>query len=266
MVTVSLASAGYWSALAVGGLACGLINTLASSGSAVSLPLLVILGLSDGVANATNRLPVLVGSAMATWTFARRRQLEWRSAALLVPPALAGSVAGALTAESLGNRQVGLLITGAVLIALLMLFTKVKEALSRAFDSPPQVTLRAVLMIALVGFWLGLVVLDGATYLLLVLMLVCGFQLAPANALKSVILAVTTVVPVAMFWGAGEMLWTEGSVMAAGSVLGGHIGARLSGHIAARVWVFRLLVVVISLELLHIGWHYTAPLRAAIAG
>jgi uncharacterized membrane protein YfcA len=259
---VTSASVGYWAALAVGGLACGLINTLASSGSAVSLPLLVTLGMPDAVANATNRVPVLMGSVMASWTFARQRQVAWGAAAKIVPPALVGSVIGVSVAEALGARQTRLLITGAVLLALLMLFTKVKDALARAFDQPPRVTPGAILLMFLVGLWLGLIVLDGATYLMLVLMLVCGYQLAPANALKSIILAVTTAVPVALFWGAGDILWAEGGVMAGGSLLGGHLGARLSSHPAARRWTFRILVAVISLELVHLAWHYTAPLRA----
>lgn len=255
---------GYWAALVLGGLACGLINTLASSGSAVSLPLLMALGIPDGIANATNRLPVLVGGLMASWTFARKHQVDWRAALILAPPALIGSVIGVWLAELLGNRQMGLLITGAVMVALLLLFTKVKEALSRVLEKPPRVNPRAILLMFLAGLWLGLIVLDGATYLMLVLMLVCGYQLAPANALKSIILAVTTLVPIALFSAAGDILWTEGFVMAGGSVAGGHIGARLSTHANARVWTFRILVVVILLELAHLLWQYTATLRAGV--
>jgi uncharacterized membrane protein YfcA len=51
------------------GIACGFVNTLASSGSAISLPILLTLGLPALAANATNRLPVLFGSLMALRTF-----------------------------------------------------------------------------------------------------------------------------------------------------------------------------------------------------
>jgi hypothetical protein len=42
--------------LLVAGLGCGLVNTLASSGSAISVPVLLMFGLSPLDANATNRL------------------------------------------------------------------------------------------------------------------------------------------------------------------------------------------------------------------
>jgi len=55
--------------LLIAGLGCGLVNTLASSGSAISLPVLLLFGLSPLDANATNRLTVLFGSLMALRTF-----------------------------------------------------------------------------------------------------------------------------------------------------------------------------------------------------
>jgi hypothetical protein len=255
---------GYWAILILAGGACGFLNTLASSGSAVTLPLLLMLGMPEGAANATNRLPVMIGSIAATLTFQRQRQIDWRAAAWLVPPAAIGTIVGVMLAEKLPNRDMGLLITAAVLVALLLLFTKIKTMLAQEIDRLPQVTPVAMALMLFVGFWLGLIVLDGATYLLLVLMLVCAYKLPQANALKMVIVVVTTAVAIAMFWSKGDIRLAEGLVLAAGSIVGGYFGARLSGHVHARMWAFRLLVLAISLELVHLGWHYSAPLRAAI--
>jgi hypothetical protein len=36
------------------------------------------------------------------------------------------------------------------------------------------------------------------------------------------------------------------------------------GRAGRRPWAFRLLVVVITLELAHPGWHYSASYRAAL--
>lgn len=254
----------YWAMLVAVGLACGFLNTLASSGSAVSLPVLVMLRIPEVAANATNRLPVMIGSLMATWSFTRQGQMDWHGAAWLLPSAVLGSVAGALLAEKLANRQMGLVITIAVLMALLLLFTKVKQALARERGQMPKVTFSAMALLFGVGFWLGFIVLDGATYLLLVLMLVCNYDLPQANALKVLLIAVTTLVPIAMFASADDIFWTAGALMSAGSLLGGHVGARLSSHTRAREWVFWLLVAVILLELAQLVWHYTAPLRAAL--
>ncbi len=252
----------YWAILVFAGAACGFLNTLASSGSAVSLPLLVLLGMPESVANATNRLPVLVGSLVATVTFARKGQLDWSAAWKLGIPATIGSILGALSAEWLPSRDVGYLITGAVLLALIMLFTKTKEALARVFAEPARVPPLAMVLMLGVGFWIGLIVLDGATYLLLILILVCWYPLAEANAIKSFIVVVTTGVAIVLFASDGEMRFAEGAVLSAGSVAGGYFGARFSSYPSARKWAFRLLVIAISLELVHLAWQYTASWRA----
>lgn len=261
---VEAASIGYWALLIVVGGASGFLNTLASSGSAVSLPALVFLGLPEGVANATNRLPILVAAVMATITFHRKGQVDWLAALKLTPAAALGAVAGVLLAEWLPDRDVGLLISGAILLALLMLFTKVKQALSQEIHREPEVTLRAVALMFAVGFWLGLIVLDGGTYLLLVLMLVCAYSLPYANALKALLVAVTTLIAIAMFWSKGEVQLLEGIILSIGSVAGGYFGAQLSSQLNARKWAFRMLVIVMLLELVQLGWHYSAPWRTAI--
>lgn len=113
-------------------IACGFINTLASSGSAVSLPMLMTVGLPALAANATNRLPVLFGSLMALLTFQAAGKMDWPAAWKIVLPATLGRVVGVYLAKTLGNRQLGLVITAAVLVALLLLFTKLKEGLPGA--------------------------------------------------------------------------------------------------------------------------------------
>src|SRR5947209_12464131 len=88
----------YGLALLGAGLACGTMNTLASSGSAISLPVLLMLGLSPLDANATNRLSVLFGSVMALHTFYTKAQVNWRAGLEMAIPATLGGVAGVLVA------------------------------------------------------------------------------------------------------------------------------------------------------------------------
>ena len=62
--------------LLIGGVAAGFINTLASSGSAITLPILLFLGMSPHVANATNRLNVLAAACASAVVFARQGKID----------------------------------------------------------------------------------------------------------------------------------------------------------------------------------------------
>ncbi len=88
------------------------------------------------------------------------------------------------------------------------------------------------------------------------LTLVLGLPLIAANAIKSALIVPTTVVAMGLFAYEGHLDMTLGLVMGAGSMAGGLFGARLAIAPAGRVWVVRLLVTVIVLELVHLTVHY----------
>jgi uncharacterized membrane protein YfcA len=238
------------------GLACGFLNTAASSGSAVSLPILMLIGLDPVSANATNRIPVLIGGLSATMSFHAKRALPWAMAAKVSVPAALGSLLGAALAELVPAREFGLVITAAVLIALVLLFTKLKQAIEQASSDVTRYGMREAAVLFGIGIWLGFIVLDGATYLLLALTLIVGLSLVQANAVKSAVLVPVTIVAMLVFAYKGNIDWTIGGFMGAGSVLGGILGARLSTSPGAKRYVFALLVIVISAELVHLFWHY----------
>lgn len=239
------------------GLACGFLNTAASSGSAVSLPVLMLIGLDPLSANATNRIPVLIGALSATTSFQVKKAIRWSLAAIITVPVTIGGILGAGLTEFLPGRDMGLIITAAVLVALALLFTKLKEAIEQAISTgTPRYGVREFCLFLGIGVWLGFIVLDGATYLLLALTLAVGLNLVHANAIKSFILVPVTIVAMVMFAFHGDIEWTIGAFMGAGSIVGGVLGARLTTSENARKWVFVLLVVVISAELVHLLLHY----------
>jgi len=99
-------------------------------------------------------------------------------------------------------------------------------------------------------------VLDGATYLLLVLVLSVRLPLIEANAIKNFVLVPTTIVAKLFFASKGSIHWPLGGIMAVGSVIGGLAGARLSVSAQAKKWIAGLLITVIIGELIHLMVRY----------
>lgn len=240
----------------VAGLACGFLNTAASSGSAVSLPILMLIGLDPVSANATNRVPVLIGAVSASLSFHRKKAMPWALAAKVSVPVTLGSLVGAGIAELLSARNLGIAITFAMLMALVLVFTKVKKAIEQASSEVTRFGLREIAMVFAIGVWMGFIVLDGATYMLLALTVGMGLSLVPANAIKAAVAVPGTFVAMAVFATKGDIDWTIGAIMGLGSIAGGMLGARLTMAPRAKRYVFWLLVVVISGELAHLMLHY----------
>lgn len=240
----------------VAGLACGFLNTAASSGTAVSLPILMLIGLDPVTANATNRIPVLIGALSATSSFHRKKLVPWPLAIRVSLPVTVGALIGAGLAEVIPGRDLGLIITGAVLVALLLLFTKLKQAIESAPVREVRYGDKEILIFLLIGVWLGFIVLDGATYLLLALTLGVSLPLVQSNAVKSAVLVPTSLIAIGVFAMKGNLDWTLGLITGVGAIVGGLLGARLAAHEPAKKWIFRLLVAVILAELAHLAMHY----------
>ena len=238
------------------GLLCGFLNTVASSGSAVSLPLLMFLGMAPALANGTNRVPVLIAALVASLTFIRAKIIDWGLAAKILLPTALGSLIGAYLADQVPSGNLKLLITFAVLLALMLLFTGLKKVLMRNLKCYPRYRWQEVTFLVFVGIWLGFIVLDGSTYLLLVLILGMRLNLMAANAYKNLAIALTSTIALVIFSIDGNVDWKIGSFMAIGAIGGGFIGARLAMMPMAKVWTFRLLVTIILLEVLQMGIGY----------
>ena len=157
---------------------------------------------------------------------------------------------GAGLAEVLPSRDLGIVITAAVLIALVLLFSKLKKMIEQAQADEICFQVREVVVFFAIGAWLGFVVLDGATYLLLALTLAMGLSLVPANAIKSAVLVPTTIVAMAIFAYKGHVDRTLGGIMGIGSVVGANSGAHRATPVSAKTYVFYLLVLVVAAELL----------------
>ncbi len=110
-------------AVPVIGFVAGFINTLAGSGSLLTLPLLILLGLPANVANGTNRVGVLLQNIVAVATFRRRGALPLAGSWKLIVPSVVGGIIGAELAvdldEQLLRQTIGVLML--VLLAVMLL-------------------------------------------------------------------------------------------------------------------------------------------------
>jgi uncharacterized membrane protein YfcA len=129
---------------------------------------------------------------------------------------------------------VKILIVVAVLMALLLLLSNFKKAFERVIDELPRYRWQEAVYLFLVGVWIGLIVLDGGTYLLPILMISMQLPLLKANAYKNLASLITTGLSLLVMEFDGAVDWRLGLIMAVGSILGGYIGAKFSMHPLAK--------------------------------
>jgi len=234
------------SALALGGFAAGVINTLAGGGSLLTVPLLVLLGLPGALANGTNRIGILVQNAVAAWRFRAEGVRVFRETLPVLAPVSVGSVVGAVAISRLADqtfeRAFGLLM-------LALLIPTLREAGGRramrrpARPWPPAAALVANFAVGLYGGAFQ----AGVGLALLAVLAREGHDLVRANAIKVIVVGALTAVAVPVFVLSGAVAWGPALALAAGYAAGGALGARLAVRGGERVIRAALALAVVAL-------------------
>ncbi|MDX9857839.1 MAG: sulfite exporter TauE/SafE family protein [candidate division Zixibacteria bacterium] len=228
------------------GFACGFINTLAGSGSLITLPLLIFLGLPANVANGTNRVAILLQTAVGTWSFHQQGVLHLKRGLILALPAIVGAVLGAQVAVNLDERMLRHAIGVLMLVMFVILLVRPKRWLQGhqgLTDKPVSVV--QLLVFFAIGFYGGFIQAGVGLFLLAGLVLGAGFDLVKANAVKVLINLVFTVFALGVFLLNDQVDWFVGLILAAGNMLGAWVAARMAVQRGAAFVRWLLIAVVL---------------------
>lgn len=232
--------------LVVAGLMVGFINTLAGGGSIISLSLLMFMGLPPNVANATNRLGVLMQNIVAVGSFSQKKVLDYKRGIWLALPAVAGSIIGAFIAVDL-NKQVFEIAIGVIMLIMVgFILVKPNRWLKENVTlTSKKVTFTQVIIFFFIGLYGGFIQMGVGYFLLAGLVLNAGYELVKANALKVFIILMYTPVAIIIFQINGQINWLYGLTLGAGTMLGGFIGSRLAVKKGAGFVRWVLIAVIL---------------------
>ena len=168
---------------------------------------------------------------------------------VLAIPCVLGGCLGASIAAVLQSKYIGWAITFAVIAAFVVLLTNPKRLLQDQKVDKPVIRWWQLGLFFLVGAWGGFIVLDASTYALMVLVLAIGYDLKKANAVKAVAIFPMSVASLVIFAWVREVDWCIGLCLSVGSVIGAWIGAILATKEWIKIWIYRILIAILILEI-----------------
>ncbi|MCP4421505.1 MAG: sulfite exporter TauE/SafE family protein [Chloroflexi bacterium] len=235
-------------AVLAAGFAAGFINTLAGSGSLITLPLLIFLGIPATVANGTNRVGVLFQNIVSVASFRRQQVLDVRGGLILSLPAIIGSIIGANIAvgldETLMRQAIGVLMV--IMLGIILLRPKrwLQGELEKMEKRPSFLQLVIFFFIGMYG---GFLQAGVGIFLLAGLVLGIGYDLVRANAVKVLIVLAFTISALIVFMLNDQVLWGMGLLLAVGNSLGAWAAARMAVERGAN-FVRWLLIGVVTIS------------------
>jgi uncharacterized membrane protein YfcA len=236
--------------------AAGFLNTLAAGGSVITLPALVGLGFTEHIANGSNRIALVVSCLTRLVVFQRAGIVPWRRSLHLVPATALGAIAGVLLEHQTSNRSLGGVIILTLVLALVLILSGGRKMLQMQPEHALRIRWWAGPVFFVIGAWGGYIAVDAAMFFLWALVVLLGFDLIPANAMKALLMLAMAVVSAVLMTDEGEVDWTLGALLSAGTILGSWLGARCAASEASRAWVYRLLLVVVVAELVWDVWRH----------
>ena len=193
------------------GFAAGAINTIAGSGSLLTLPLLIFLGLPAGLANGTNRVAILLQNVVGVSSYRQQGVLDGRGGLWLSLPAIVGALLGAQIAvdldEALLRRTIGVIMVIMLLVVLLKPQRWLQGQQQRLEGAPGPLAWAVFFVIGLYG---GFIQAGVGVFLLAGLVLVVGYDVVRANAVKVLIVLFFTVFALAVFVRNQQVDWAIG--------------------------------------------------------
>ena len=234
------------------GFAAGFVNTLAGSGSLITLGLLTFMGVPATTANGSNRVGVLAQGIASAASFQQQKVMDWRGGLIFAAPTILGSLIGAQVAtnlnEELMRRSIGVVMV-LMLFVILLRPKRWLEGTQTHFVGQP--TIVQIIIFFLIGVYGGFIQAGVGIFLLAGLVLSAGYNLVYANAIKPLIVVVFTVFALFIFIRNGQVDWLIGFLLAIGNAAGGWLAAKMAVERGA-VFVRYILIAVVILSSLNL--------------
>ncbi|WP_326691352.1 MULTISPECIES: sulfite exporter TauE/SafE family protein [unclassified Streptomyces] len=242
-----------WEALAVcaAGIAAGGINTIVGSGTLITFPVLLAVGLPPVTANVSNSLGIVPGSVSGAIGY--RKELRGQRTRVLRLSAVAflGALTGAILLINLPSSAFDMIVPALIALALVLVILqpKLAEAVRRRrernnTEAHPHGGLPlqgGILLSSVYGGYFGAA--QGVIYLALMGLLI-NDDLQRVNAVKNVLGAVVNGTAAVFFLFVADFDWTAVLLIAVGSALGGQLGARIGRKLAPGV--LRAVIVAVG--------------------
>ena len=209
-------------------LLAGFIDSIAGGGGMISLPAYYLAGLSPALAAGTNKLSAMMGTSLATVSYARAGKLDYRVGVPAALGALVCSALGALLMASLPANVVRILVLGCIPVAAVFTLRGRKRATEPRVHTPAATRWVSLAIGCGVGFYDGLIGPGTGTFLILLFLQVFMMEEVMASGTAKLVNLASNAAALASLIVTGDVLFLLGIPAGLCSMLGAALGSRLT--------------------------------------
>jgi len=230
------------------GIAAGTSNTVVGSGTLITFPVLLGIGLGPVTANVSNTLGLVPGSAMGAWGYRRELLGQGRRAVRFGCITAAGGALGGVLLLTLPAKAFKTIVPVLIVAALLLVVfgPRLTAALEHTrHRARSDIGIALVALVFLTGVYGGYFGAAQGVLLMGIFGLLLTESLQRQNALKNVLAGVANAVAAIVFIFAAHIDWAAAGLVAGGAVLGAVLGARVGRRLSQPV--LRAVIVAVGI-------------------
>jgi len=238
--------------LIIAAFAAGIIDSIAGGGGLITVPALMLAGMSPVLALGTNKLQSLFGSFSASIAYAKAGHIELKNQTGHVLLAIAGGTGGALAAAYVPETLLYWLLPPLLVGVGIYFFLRPTLAETTQRERLPSF-LFTLVVVPFIGFYDGMFGPGTGSFFMLAFVLLAGFGLLKATAHTKLLNFSSNLGGFAAFALIGYVNWRLGILMGIAQFIGAQLGAKLAIRIGAGL-IKPLLVLVCILMAGRLLW------------
>ncbi|MEU4300454.1 sulfite exporter TauE/SafE family protein [Kitasatospora aureofaciens] len=240
-----------WEAIAVlaAGVGAGMINVIVGSGTLITFPVLLAVGIPPVTANVSNSFGLVPGSLSGVIGYRRELVGQGRRLRRMGTASLLGGLLGALLLTKLPSGAFDAIVPALILLALVLVVIQPRVAKAvaarRRADGDPDGSLVLLAGVFLTGIYGGYFGAAQGVLLMALMGMMLQEDLQRINAVKNALAMIVNGVAALFFLFTSTVNWTAAGLIAAGSLIGGLLGAKVGRRLPPVV--LRAVIVVVGL-------------------
>lgn len=239
--------------LIIVGFLVGIINTFAGNGTALTYSLFLLMGFDATVANGTPRLGVVMQTLSASFAFKKKKILEFKTGIIIAIPTVIGSIVGSQIAVSIDKSLLEKII--AILMILMLFFVLYKPERWIEGKKKHEISKSNIfhlLIYFLIGIYGGFIHIGVGILLLFALVMISGYDIVKANALKVFIVLLYSPFSLLIFMLHNQVEYAIGLISSIGNLFGGLVAAYFAvrfGGIFLKWFLITIILISSSYSL-----------------
>jgi uncharacterized membrane protein YfcA len=243
--------------IALAGVGAGAINAVVGSGTLITFPTLVALGYPPVTSTMSNAVGLVAGSASGTWGYRRELRGQWHRLRWQIPASFAGAGLGAWLLLHLPEKVFTEVVPVLLIIALILVVVgpriqawarrRAEEEGRSAEHVSPRRMAALVFATFAIGIYGGYFTAAQGIMLIAAMGAMLPEDMQRMNAAKNLLSLVVNIVAAVAYTVVAfdRISWPAAGLIAAGSLIGGFLGAHYGRRLSPNA--LRAVIVVVGL-------------------